>query len=166
MRCALLFLLVCSASSLALAQGARPGIRLTVTRIEAQGGFTASGFLIVPSSTVVRTPAPECGEGAVRIDARGRDARGRIRTAHVIAIAAPAEHRAAIGAGPCGASVELVLDDDTSFSPDRGEIRARLTEGGGLDAHVEASRVDAAGVPTTLTGTVTLTGSASVSATR
>jgi hypothetical protein len=138
------------------AQSPRPGIRLTLTRVEAMGGFTASGFLVVPGSRIVRTEAPECGEGAVRIDATGRDARGRIRGAHLVVIAAPIARDVSFGAGPCDATLAVELDDGSTLSPDRGSIHVQLTPPRGLDATVAASAAGPTGVPTTVAGHVLL----------
>lgn len=138
------------------AQSVRPGIRLSLTRVDPMGGFTASGFLVVPASRIARTPAPECGEGAVRIEATGRDARGRIRGAHLIAIVTPVAREVAFGSGPCDASLGVELEDGTTLSPDRGAIRAQLVGAGGVDATISASTAGPTGVPTTVTGHVAL----------
>ena len=100
--------------STADAQSARPGMRLTVTRVAPMGGFTASGLLVVHTTAVTRTPAPECGVGAIRFDAEGHDARGRIRRAHVVSFARSDEATVEIGAGPCAARVEVTLDAPSS----------------------------------------------------
>jgi hypothetical protein len=138
------------------AQAPRPGIRLTVTRVAPTGGFTASAFLVVHTTTIVRTPAPECGAAAVRIEARGHDAHGRVREAHVSTVVAPDDRPIDIGPGACAATVELVLDDGSALAVARGTVRGHLVSGSGLDAAVDGSVIDSAGVPTTVTGHIVL----------
>ncbi len=150
---ALLGLLSCA---VALAQPSRPGMRLRVTRVAPRGGFTADGLLVVHASTVVRAPASDCGPGATRIDAAGQDARGRIRRAHVEVVAVAGGRSAGIGPGSCDAHVELTLDDGQILTLTRGSVRASLVAGSGLDAAVEGSVIDDAGVPTTVTGHIVL----------
>lgn len=154
MRAAVLIAVV-TLASIASAQSARPGMRLTVTRVAPTGGFTAQGFLVVHTTTIHRTPAPECGVGAIRIDAEGHDARGRIRSAHVVAIARPEEGAVDVGTGPCAARIEIGLED-ASLVVTRGTVRGHLVGGTGLDATVDGSVIDAAGVPTTVTGHIVL----------
>lgn len=156
-----LILLVASCVGLAapvLAQSPRPGMRLTVTRVAPTGGYTAHGLLVVHATTVTRAPAPECGVGALRIDARGQDARGRIRDAHVVTIATPTVSDVAVGPGPCEARVEVVLDDGTSVSVTRGTLHGQLVGARGLDAEVDGSALDASGVPITVGGHIVLSG--------
>jgi hypothetical protein len=143
-------------ASLARAQTPRPGLRLTITRVAPTGGFTASGFLVVHATTVVRSPSPECGAGAVRIVADGRDTHGRIRAAHLVTVAAPVDHAARIGPGPCDAQIALTLEDGSTVAITRGTITGHLTSGTGLDAAVDGSVIDADGVPTTVTGHIVL----------
>ncbi len=138
------------------AQARRPGIRLSLTRVEPMGGFTASGFLVVPASRIVRTPAPECGDGATRIEAAGRDAHGRIRGVHLVVIATDHERELPFGPGSCEGSLVIELDDGTTLSPDRGAVRIARVGTGGIDATVSASVTGPTGVPTTITGQVTL----------
>lgn len=146
------------ALGVAHAQGGRPGMRLTVTRVAPMGGFTATGFLVVHATTIDRTPAPACGEGAVRITAQGHDSRGRLRAARLVAIARETEQRVEIGDGPCDARVELTLEDGVVVRPQHGALRARRTAEGGLDATLEATELDEAGVPTTVAGHIVLSG--------
>lgn len=147
--------LVLTLSAPLAAQSLRPGIRLTLTRVEAMGGFTASGFLVVPASRVVRTPAPECGEGAVRIEAAGRDARGRIRGARLVVVATPTLRDVAIDGSACGATLSVELDDGSTISPDHGVVHAQLGAAG-IDATIEGSATGPGGVPTTVAGRVVL----------
>jgi hypothetical protein len=144
------------ALSTARAQSARPGMRLTVTRVAPTGGFTATGLLVVHTTSVHRTPAPECGAGAVRIEADGQDAHGRIRAAHLVTIAHADEASVEIGAGPCAARVEVTLEDGARLAPQHGTLRARLLGGSGLDATLESTALDTAGVPTTVAGHIVL----------
>ncbi len=145
-----------SDAALLAAQSPRPGMRLSLTRVEAMGGFTASGFLVVQARRIVRTPAPECGEGALRFDATGHDSRGRIRAAHLVVVASPASRDAALGGGPCDAALAIELEDGSTVSPDRGSITVQLASGRGLDATVSGSASGRAGVPTTVSGHVVL----------
>jgi hypothetical protein len=131
-------------------------MRLTVTRVAPTGGFTASAFLVVHSTTITRTAAPECGASAVRIEAEGHDARGRVRVAHLVTIATIDERAVEIGAASCGASMDLTLDDGSHLAAAHGTLRAHLSGASGLDATVDASVSDAAGVPTTITGHIVL----------
>jgi hypothetical protein len=138
------------------AQSARPGMRLTVTRVAPSGGFTASGLLVVRAASITREPAPGCGAGAVRVTADGRDTRGRIRAAHLVAVAGAVAHSASVGSSHCDAQIALTLDDGSTVTLTRGSITAHLVNGTGLDATVDGSVVDAAGVPTTVTGHIVL----------
>jgi hypothetical protein len=140
----------------AYAQTPRPGMRLTVTRVAPAGGFTASAFLVVHASTITRASAPECGAGALRIEADGHDERGRVRAAHLVAVVDADERAVAIGAAHCGASIELTLDDGSHLVAAHGTLRARLNGANGLDATLDSSVTDAAGVPTTITGRIVL----------
>ena len=155
-RWALAITMTVLAIGLAHAQSARAGMRLTVTRVAPSGGFTANGFLVVHATTITRTPAPECGLGAVRVVADGRDTRGRVRAAHLVAVGAPTAHSASVGPGPCDAQIALTLDDGSTVALTRGSITAHLPSGTGLDATVDGSVIDAAGVPTTVTGHIVL----------
>jgi len=110
----------------------------------------------VHTTTIGRTDAPECGPGAVRIDAEGHDARGRIRAAHVTTIAVEGDRTVTIGTSACEAQVEVTLEDGTSLSVTRGAVAGHLFGGTGLDATVEGSVIDAAGVPTTVGGHIVL----------
>jgi hypothetical protein len=144
------------ASFVVEAQSSRPGIRLSLTRVEAMGGFTASGFLVVQASRIVRTPAPECGAGAVRIDAAGRDASGRIRGAHLVVIASPVSREVSFGVGACDATLAIELEDGTTLSPEHGAITVQLVGAGGIDATIAGSSVGESGVATTIAGHVVL----------
>ena len=148
-------IVVLALASIGSAQSARPGMRLTVTRVAPTGGFTANGFLVVHTTTIHRTPAPACGVGAMRIDAEGHDARGRIRSAHIVAIARAEEGAVDVGTGPYAARIEVALEDG-ALVVTRGTVRAHLVGGSGLDATLDGSVIDAAGVPTTVTGHIVL----------
>jgi len=141
------------------AQSARPGMRLTLTRVAPTGGFTASAFLVVHAATITRRPAPECGAGALRIEAEGHDARGRVRSAHLVAFVGDGERALDVGAASCGASLDLTLDDGTHLAPTRGTLHTRKEGTNGLDATLDSSSTDAAGVPTTITGHIVLASS-------
>ena len=159
LRNALAFASLLALASLAHAQSARPGMRLTVTRVARAGGFTTSSFLVVHTTTITRTPAPECGAGAFRIDAEGHDASGRIRIGHLVAIARAEPQAIEIGAGACASRIDLTLDDGAHIVPSRGTLRTLLVGANGLDATLEASVVDADGVATTVTGHIALSSS-------
>lgn len=131
-------------------------MRLTVTRVAPSGGFTASGFLVVHTTTIARTPTPECGAGAVRITADGHDALGRIRSAHLVAIARPDEASVELGASACAARFEVTLEDGTVVVPQHGMLRAHLVGANGLDATLESTALDASGIPTTVGGHIVL----------
>ncbi|MFO0680592.1 MAG: hypothetical protein U0234_01010 [Sandaracinus sp.] len=157
MRAALLLSIFLGVTTMsAAAQSSRPGMRLTVTRVATDGGFTASGFLVVPTSTIVRTPAPACGDGAVRVEASGRDPHGRIRTAHVATIVGGRTGEIVLGAGACEGILEVTLEDGTPVRGTRGTLHTARVGVDGVDLTMDASEIDAAGVPTTLSGRITL----------
>lgn len=148
-------LVVLAWCGVASAQSSRPGMRLTVTRVAPTGGYTANGFLVVHTTTVTRTPAPECGAGAVRIAAEGH-ATGSIRAARVVAIAWTDERAVALGGGACDATIVVTLDDGSTLSPGVGTLHARLVGTGGLDATLSSTATDGAGVPITVSGHIVL----------
>lgn len=152
----LLPLLLACATVTAAAQSSRPGMRLTVTRVATDGGFTASGFLVVPASTIVRTPAPACGAGALRVEASGRDPHGRLRAARVSTIVGGPSVEIALGAGACEGTLEVTLEDGTVVHGTRGTLHTARVGTDGVDLTMDASEIDAAGVPTTLSGRITL----------
>ena len=146
-------------TSIAHAQSVRPGMRLTVTRVARTGGFTASAFLVVHTTTITRTPAPECGAGAFRIEAEGHDASGRIRIGHLVAVARAEDQAIEVGTGACAARIDLTLDDGAHLVPSRGTLRTRLVGANGLDATLDASVIDTDGVATTVNGHIALSSS-------
>ncbi len=131
-------------------------MRLTLTRVATDGGFTASGFLVVPASTITRTAAPECGPGALRVVATGRDPHGRIRAGRVVTVVRGPTAEIAIGAGPCEGALEVTLEDGTEVRMTRGTLHTTRVGADGVDLTMDASVIDAAGVPTTLSGRITL----------
>lgn len=102
---------------------------------------------------------PACGAGAIRIEAIATAGGGRVRRAHMIAIARADEQTVELGAAACAAQIDVTLDDGTSVAPQTGRLRARLVGASGLDATLESTAVDASGVATTVSGHIVLSSS-------
>lgn len=124
---------------------ARPGIRVTVTRIGSEGGLSAASFLSIPPSRTTRVHGA-CEE----LSGTATALTGSVRGATLHLRAQPGDGQTLpIAESGCGSvSLSLTMEDGSTLTPARGSATLTVDEGGAR-GHLTAT-IDEAGVPTTV----------------